>query len=309
MPLPLTGSSMGMTFDIADPPAPPYARPTSNMAIVSPGFFETAGIPLLQGRGFIDGDDADTLPVLIINRAFADTFFPGVNAVGKRITPGATSDARGPIMREIVGIVGNARQSPLGSQPDAIYYFPYRQLPWCCPSIVVRAVASPASLESSVRSVVSSMDRQLPLSDVRTGDEIRSLGVMPATFPMLLLASFAAIGLLLTSVGVYGVLSYAVVTRTREIAIRLALGASASAVVSMMLRQTTILVAAGLVVGIAGSVATRRFVPAIVFGVDAGNPVLILAAMSVMMAAALLAAYLPARRAASIDPMLVLRSE
>jgi hypothetical protein len=125
------------------------------------------------------------------------------------------------------------------------------QLPWCCPSIVVRAVASPASLESSVRSVVSSMDRQLPLSDVRTGDEIRSLGVMPATFPMLLPASLAAIGLLLTSVGVYGVLSYAVVTRTREIGIRMAVGASASAVVSMMLRRTTILVAAGLVVGIA----------------------------------------------------------
>ena len=309
MPLPLTGSSMSMAFDITDRPAPPSARPSSNMAIVSPRFFQTAGIPLLQGRGFTDGDDADTPSVLIVNRAFADTFFPGVNAIGKSITPGATADARGPLKREIVGIVGNARQSPLGSQPDAIYYLPYRQLPWCCPSIVVRAVASPASLESSVRSMIASMDRQLPLSDVRTGDQIRSLGVMPARFPMLLLASFAAIGLLLTSVGLYGVLSYAVVKRTREIGIRMALGASASAVVSMMLRHATMLVATGLVAGIAGSVATRRFVPAIVVGVDAGNSVLLLAAMLVMMAAALLAAYLPARRAASIDPMLVLRSE
>jgi putative ABC transport system permease protein len=309
MPLPLTGGGMGMAFNIADRPSTPYARPTSNMAIVSPGFFSTAGIPLLQGREFTERDDVSSPPSLIVNRAFADTFFPGESAVGKRIEPGATSDARGTQMREIVGVVGNARQSPLGSQPDAIYYFPYRQLPWCCPSVVVRAAASPASLESSVRAVVSSMDRQLPLFDVRTGDEIRSVGVTPATFLMLLLVSFAAIGLLLTSVGLYGILSYAVVKRRREIGIRVALGASRRAVLSMVLRQAAILVAAGLIIGVAGSIATRRFIRAVLFGVDTGDAGLLVGAMLVMVLAALLASYLPARRAASIDPTLALRSE
>jgi putative ABC transport system permease protein len=309
MPLPLTGSSMTVGFDIADRPAPRSARPSSNIAIVSPGFFRTAGIPLLQGRGFTDQDDSAGPPVLIVNRAFADKFFPGENAVGKSIRSGALSDARGPQIRQIVGIVANARQSPLGSQPDPIYYFPYRQLPWCCPSVIVRTGESPGSLESSVRSVVSSIDRQLPLFDVRTGDQIVSLGVTPVTFLTVLMVSFAAIGLLLTSVGLYGVLSYAVVKRTREIGIRIALGASRPAVRSMVLRRAAILVSAGLIIGVAGSIAARRLIGGMLFGVGGGSSLLLLSAVSVMVAAAWLATYLPAHRAASIDPMLALRSE
>jgi putative ABC transport system permease protein len=309
IPLPLTGSSMTVGFDIAGRPAPRSARPGSDIAIVSPGFFQTAGIPLLQGRGFTDQDDSASPPVLIVNRAFADKFFPGENALGKRIQSGAVADARGPQMREIVGVVGNARQSPLGSQPEAIYYFPYRQLPWCCPSVILRAAGSPASLESSVRSVVASIDRQLPLFDMRTGDQILSLGVTPVTFLTLLLVGFAAIGLLLTSTGLYGVLSYTVVRRTREIGIRIALGASRPAVLSMVLLRAAMLVGAGLIIGVAGSIATRRFIGGLLFGADAGNAVLLVSAVSVMIATALLAAYLPARRAASIDPMLALRSE
>jgi predicted permease len=309
MPLPLTGSSMTVAFNIAERPAPPHARPASNMAIVSPGFFQTAGISLLQGRGFTNADDSDRPPVLIVNRAFADKFFPGESAVGKRIEPGATSDERGTRMREIVGIVGNARQSPLGSQPEPIYYFPYRQLPWCCPSVIVRAAGSPASLEPSVRSVVASIDRELPLFDIRTGDQILSIGATPVTFLTVLMGSFALIGLLLTSVGLYGVLSYAVVRRTREIGIRIALGASRPAVLSMVLRRAAILVGGGLVIGLGGSIATRRFIGGMLFGVDRGSPLLILSAVSVMIAAAWFATYLPARRAASIDPLLALRSE
>jgi len=309
MPLPLTGSSMTVGFDIAERPAPPSARPSSDIAIVSPGFFQTAGIPLLEGRGFTDQDDSGHPPVLIVNRAFSDKFFPGATAVGKRIQSGALSDARGPQMREIVGIVGNARQSPLGSQPEPIYYFPYRQLPWCCPSVIVRTAGSPASLESSVRSVVLSIDRQLPLFDVRTGNQILALGVTPVTFLTVLMVSFAVIGLLLTSIGLYGVISYAVVKRTREIGIRIALGASPSAVLSMVLRRSAMLVAGGLIIGVAGSIAARRFIGGMLFGLHGGSPLLLLCAVSVMVAAAWLATYLPAHRAASIDPILALRSE
>jgi putative ABC transport system permease protein len=310
MPLPLTGSSMTVGFDIAGRPTPPSARPRSDIAIVSPGFFQTAGIPLLEGRGFTDHDDSDSLPVLIVNRAFADTFFPGESAIGKQIRSGAISDdVHGPQMREIVGIVGNARQSPLASQAEPIYYFPYRQLPWCCPSVIVRAAGSPALLEPSVRSVVSSIDRQLPLFDIRTGNQIRSTGVTPVTFLTALMVSFAAIGLLLTSTGLYGVLSYGVVKRTREIGIRIALGASRPAVLSMVVGQAAILVGAGLIIGIGGSIAARRFIGGLLFGINVGTLPLLLSAVSVMLATGWLAAYLPARRAASIDPVLALRSE
>ena len=309
MPLPLTGSSMTVGFDIAGRPAPRSARPRSDIAIVTPGFFQSAGIPLLQGRGFTNQDNSSSPPVLIVNRAFADRFFPGESAVGKRIQPGAVADARGPQMREIVGVVGNAQQSPLASRPDAICYFPYRQLPWCCPSVIVRAAGLPTLLEPSIRSVVSSIDRQLPLFDVQTGDQILSLGVTPVTFLTVLMVGFGAVGLLLSSIGLYGVLSYAVVRQTREIGIRIALGAAPRAVLLLVLHRAATLVAAGLVIGLAGSIAAGRFIGAVVFGVDSANPVLLLSAAASMLAAAWLATYLPAHRAASIDPLLALRTE
>jgi ABC-type antimicrobial peptide transport system permease subunit len=208
-----------------------------------------------------------------------------------------------------VGIVGNARQSPLASQAEPIYYIPYRQLPWCCPSVIVRGAQSPASLEPSVRSVVSSIDRQLPLFDIRTGDQIRSIGVTPVTFLTALMVSFAAMGLLLTATGLYGVLSYGVVKRTREIGIRIALGASRPAVLSVVVGQAAIWVGAGLIIGIVGSIAARRIIGGLLSGIDVGTLPLLLSAVSVMLATGWLAAYLPARRAASIDPMLALRGE
>ena len=309
MPLPLTGNSMTVAFNIEQRPALPHERPSSNMAIVSPGFFRTAGIPVVQGRAFSERDDAESPPVVIVNRAFAEKFFPGESALGKRIEPGATSGARGPRMREIVGLVGNARQSPLGSQAEAIYYVPYRQMPWCCPSIVVRAAASPGALEPAARAVVSALDKQLPLSAVRTGDQLLSLGIMAPRFLMVLLASFAVVGLLLAAVGLYGVFNYAVVKDAREIGVRMALGASRSRVLGMVLSKAMVLVATGLALGTAGSFASSRLLRAVLRGVEPRDPMLLAAAIAVTVAAAFLASYLPARRAASVDPTLVLRAE
>jgi predicted permease len=179
MPLPLSGSQMWVSFNIEQSPSPPYARPSSDMAIVSSGFFQSVSIPLVRGRHFLPTDDAGAPAVLIVNKAFADKFFPGQDPVGKRIEPGATSGPGGSRMREIVGVVGNARQSPLNPAPQPIYYFPYQQLPWCCPSVIVRADGSPANLEPTVRAAVASLDRMLPVSDVRTPAEILSLGTTP----------------------------------------------------------------------------------------------------------------------------------
>jgi putative ABC transport system permease protein len=308
MPLPMTGTSMTIGFTIEQRPASDV-RPTANVAIVSPAFFQTAGIPLVQGRDFTSTDDAKAPPVLIVNRAFADKFFPGENPIGKRIEPGTTSDASGPQMREIVGVVGNARQSPLGGDDDAVYYFPYRQLPWCCPSIVVRVTEQPASLGPAIRSAVASIDKQLPVYDIRTGEHILSSGVAVPRFLMLLLASFAVIGLLLTAVGLYGVMSYDVVQRTREIGIRMALGASQWSVRSLVLRRATRLVAAGVVFGVGGAVASGRALRAVLFGVGPWDPSLYVVAITVVVGAALLATYPPVRRATSVDPTRALRSE
>ncbi len=143
-------------------------------------------------------------------------------------------------MREIVGIVGNVRQSPLGAETDAIYYIPYQQLPWCCPSVLMRATTSPESLESAARAVVSSLDNQLPLSTVRTGSHLLSLGITAQRFLMLLLSSFAAIGLLLAAVGLYGVFNCTVVAQRREIGVRMALGATGSQVLAIVLKKAMV---------------------------------------------------------------------
>lgn len=309
MPLPLTGSTMRVAFDIERRPADPQARPAANIAIVSPGFFETVGIPVRRGRAFTDHDDAASVPVVIVNQAFADQFFPGEDALGTRIRSGATSDERGALMREIVGIVGNARQSPLGSAPDPIYYFAYRQMPWCCPSIVVRATGSPAAIEADARSVLSSIDRRLPMYDVRTADRILSIGLIGPRFLTLLLGSFATIGLLLTAVGLYGLLNYAVVKQTREIGVRMALGAGRSAVLSAVLGRAMLLVSVGTAIGVAGSLASSRLLRNLLVGVEPTSPALLAIATLVIVAAAGCAAYLPARRAASVDPTLALRHE
>lgn len=308
-PLPLTGSSMTIGFEIEGQPASQGARPSANMAIVSPEFFRTAGIPLLAGREFRDQDRVDSPPVLIVNRAFADRFFPGQGAVGKRMKPGVGSDAGGAPMREIVGVIGDARQSPLGVDDDAIYYVPYRQLPWCCPSVMLRAERDPEALAPDVRSAVASIDKQVPIYDVSTGARMLSIGLAAPRFLMLLLGSFAAVGLLLTVVGLYGVMSYDVVRRTREIGVRMALGASQFSVLSMVLRRAMMLVTVGAVLGTGGAVLGTRIMRTIVFGIGSWQPLLVGISVVVVIGAALTATYLPARRAASVDPTLALRSE
>lgn len=308
-PLPRTGSSMRIGFDIDGQVTPPSSRASSDVAIVSPAFFETAGIPLLEGRGFTDRDDAAAEPVLIVNRAFAQRYFPGDTAIGKRIRSGAIADSRGPLWRTIVGIVGNASQSPGAARPEPIYYFPYRQLPWCCPAVVVRAAEAPELLEPSVRAVVSSIDRDLPLFDVRSGGQLAVGAVRSVSFAVLLMASFAGIGLILMSTGLYGVLSYDVLKRTREIGIRIALGARRDTVLALVARRATTAVAAGVIVGVAGSLAVTRLIGGLMPGTEGIGPSLVAAAAVVTLAAAVLAAYFPARRAAAIEPVRALRSD
>ena len=212
-------------------------------------------------------------------------------------------------MREIVGVVGNAKQSALLPGAEPIYYFPYQQLPWCCPSVLVRGKAAPLRLEPAIRSAVASLNKQLPIYDVRTLEAILGEDMARPRFQMILLGSFAAIALLLTVVGLYGVLTYSVVRRKREIGVRIALGASRGEVISLVLKRAALLVLLGLSLGLGGAFAGGQILSKMLYGVAPQNPLLLAVACSVLGLTAALAAYPPARRAASIDPMESLRAE
>jgi predicted permease len=308
MPLPLTGDQMTVAFNIQDRPSDPSGRPRSNMAIVTPGYFRTIGTPVLRGRDFTGRDDAAAPPVLIVNQAFADRFFPGQNAIGKRIEPGAASGPEGPRMREIVGIVGNARQSLFKPEPDPVYYLPYKQMPWCCPSPLVRGASSSVPLQPEIRAAVASLDRQVPLFDVRTLEEMRQEGGAAPRFLTLLLSAFALVALFLTATGLYGLLAHDVVRRTREIGLRIALGATRGEVVAMVAGRAMRLTAAGIALGLAGAAAAAKIAASLLVGAVAAG-LLIALACAVIAVTAVCASWLPSRRAASIDPMQALRAE
>ena len=282
------------------------------MALVAPGYFRTIGTPILAGRDFTDNDDEHHPRVLVVNKAFADKFFPGENAIGKQIESGATSqrDPRGTIVREIVGVVGNARQSAHGRAPEPIYYFPYKQLPWGPPSLVVRSTLPVAGVTPQVRQLVAALDPQAPVYDVRTLSGILLEGMAPPRFLTLLMTSFAGIGLVLTATGLYGLLAYSVSRRTREIGVRMALGASRGSIVKMILSRAILLIGVGMAVGSAGVAAGQALLQRLLFTPDGGYPFAwLFGAVAVVLLTALAAACPPALRAASIDPTTTLRAE
>jgi putative ABC transport system permease protein len=308
MPLPLTGEGMHISFNIEERRMPPSEWPSANTAIVTPGYFSTIGTPLIAGRDFTDRDNEDAPPVLIVNQAFADRFFPGESAIGKRIMPGATS-RKGSRFHEIVGIVGNARQSSLGPNAEPIYYEPYKQLPWGPPSLVVRTALPPDSLEGDIRRLVTAFDTEVPVYDLEAFQRLFSTSIAGSRFTLLLLGSFAVMSLLLSAIGLYGVIAYAVLRRRREIGVRIALGAPRHRVVRMVLQHAMILVLVGIPLGLAGALGTAGLLTSVVSESAPSNPGLLALTCTMVAATAAVAAYLPARRAASIDPVQVLKIE
>jgi putative ABC transport system permease protein len=313
MPLPLTGRQMQLSFNIPGRPTPPSDRPSADMAIVTTGFFETIGAPLIAGRRFTDQDDAHHPRVIVVNRAFAARFFPGEQALGRTIEPGATSDLDPPDgsarLRQIVGIVGDVRQSPLGRDPEPLYYLPYAQLPWMVPPIVVRTSDRAGDLEAALRHAVAAVDGDVPLYDLRTVEGVLASGVAAPRFQTLLLGGFGAIALVLVATGLYGVLTYAVLRRTREIGVRIALGASRGAIAGLIGGWAARLVVSGVAAGVIGAVASQALIRRTF--VDTGvSPALPLVAVTiVLVVTAAVSACLPAARAASVAPAESLRAE
>lgn len=304
-PLPLQGHELRIAFDISGRPAAPSDRPRSDAAIITPGFFSAMGIPLVRGRDISDRDTASAPSVVVVNQAFARSFFPGEEAIGKRVK---TGKGPGAVVREIAGVVGDAKQAA-GADSDPIFYFPSQQLPWGIDTVVLRTAGPPQQMESAVRAALADVDRQVPIHQIRTGEQLAAGVVAAMQFSIALMGGFAAVALLLTVTGLYGLLSYGVERRRREIGLRIALGAGRGDVLGMVFRQAARLVTTGLVLGLAGAAVGGRLLRLAMLGVEPLDWALLFVACGALVIAGVAAAYIPATRAASVDPMKALRSE
>jgi putative ABC transport system permease protein len=285
----------------------------ANNRQVSAGYTETMGMKLRQGRFFDEHDNAQSQPVVIINETMARQYWPGENAVGKRLHIGlGPAESERPLVT-VVGVVGDVKEMGLEAPAKAEMFFPYQQLPsilWNMPrDLTVRTTGDPLSVAPAVRQAVWSVDPTQPVSNVRTMEEILAEEVAQRRIGMTLLAAFAALALLLASLGIYGVLSYAVTQRTQEIGIRLALGAGRKEVLRLVLTDGMRLAGAGLAIGLGVSFALTRLMTSLLFGVSATDPRTLAGVTLLLTAVALLACYVPARRATKVDPMIALRCE
>lgn len=278
---------------------------------VSTGYMEAMGLKLRQGRFFDDHDNAQSQMVAIINETMARQFWPGENALGKRFRP--YSDDFQNRWVTVVGIVSDVKEMGLEAPAKAAMFFPYQQLQrmlWNMPrDLIVRTAGDPTSVVAAVRQAIWSVDPAQPISNVRTMDEILSEEVAQRRIGMTLLAAFAALALLLASLGIYGVLAYAVTQRTQEIGIRMALGADRLSVLRLVMGDGARLAGTGIAVGLGLSFALTRLMSGLLFGVSASDPRTLAGVTLLLIVVALLACYLPARRATKVDPMIALRSE
>jgi predicted permease len=310
VPLPLSGSNMVTSFDDAEHPLPDGQRPGAPVRIIGTQYFQTMGIPLRQGRVFDSNDRFDTLPVVIVNERFAQKFFPGQNVLEKRIKPGFAADDSGEKMREIVGVVGNVKHLALKNEDSPEMYLPQTQIPFNIMSLVVRTSTSdPAALTTAIRKELAAMDSSIPLTSIRVFDEYISRSLARPRFNALLLSIFAGIALVLTGIGIYGVMAYSVAQRTSEIGIRIALGAAQSSIFRLIVGQAMTLVAVSVVIGLVGALAATRLLNSLLYGVGASDPFTFVAIVLLVSIVAFLAAWLPARRAARVDPVVALRAE
>ncbi len=307
--VPLSGRS-GWTSDasVAGRPPDAYVNGVAHRE-VAPGYFRTMGVPVLRGRSFTEADDPSGTRVVVINQTLARQYFRGQDPIGQRICfdqhPDSTS-----VWRTIVGVVGDERQSSvaLGSRIEIIAPY-YQAQNTNRISLLARSTGNPAALVPAIRRAVSAMDPELPLLEVRTMDEVHSASLARQRFMMTLLLLFAAIALVLAVVGVYGVVAQTERQRTREIGIRIALGARAPEVVRLVLRRGAVLILAGLAVGLIAALLVTRAMRSLLYGVAPTDLPTFAAVTLVLAAAGLLATWIPARRAARVDPVRALRSE
>jgi putative ABC transport system permease protein len=302
---PYSGASANVVFTIPGrPPAAPGDVMTANFSATTPGYFRAMGIPIVAGRGFEPADRAGAPFVAVVNRAMAARYFPGGNPIGQTVR------ILGPTPRTIVGVIPDLRQRALNTPAEPEIHVPHEQFPTGGMFLVVRAQSDrPEQLAASVRAAVRSLDRDLPIAAMRTGEALIGETLSSRRLSMVLLSIFAILALVLSVIGVYGVLSFTVSQRAREIGIRMALGAAAADVLGLMLWKGLWPVAAGLALGLGAALATTRVLTKMLFEVRPTDPLVLLGVVGLLLSAAFVAVLVPALRASRVDPLIAVRSE
>ena len=295
-------SSSDTSVEIPGYDPSPEERMSIRYNRVSPGYFEAMGIPLLEGRGFTDEDGADGPGAIVVNQRFADRFWPGESPVGKQVSTAGMD-------RTVVGVVPTGKYGSLGEAPEAHQYFPLAQSWGAGTYLHVRTTGDPEALIAPLREIVRGLDPDLPIFDVKTMNSHLGIALMPARLAGIVLGAFGLLGLGLASVGIYGVMAYSVAQRTREIGIRVAIGANRGDVTGMVVRQGLRLVAVGGGLGLLGALGASQLIKSLLITGRGVDPLSFLAVPLVLGAVALVATYVPARKAAAVDPVRALKYE
>jgi putative ABC transport system permease protein len=313
--MPLRGTNFGMPFQIAGQPniEDPSARPGAGFSMVTPEYFKTFGISMERGRAFTDQDVAGGVTVAVVNETFVKKYFAGVDPLTQtvlveQLIPGVTKLGP-PIPWQIVGVYHNVRNGGPRGEGFPEIEVPFAQSPWPQANIAVRASLDPAALTRSIGEIVQSMDPNLPLAEVKTMDQIRDESLAGDRFAAALFGGFAAVALILAALGIYGVMSFAVAQRTHEIGLRMALGAGPNRVLALILKEGMILACIGLILGLGGAYGVGKAMHSIFYNVGTIDFAAFSAVAAALLLAALLACFVPARRATLVDPMQALRQE
>jgi putative ABC transport system permease protein len=306
--LPLSGAGWGRSLTVEGYPVLPVGQaPSINHCVITPDYFRAMGITLLEGRDFLDTDTRNAAKVVIVDERLAREYWPNASPLGKRIRFGPPEDNEP--WHEIVGVVGEVKSDSLNRSQRKSVYLPHAQISIGGMALAVRTRSNPESLVTAVRSQVRELDPNQPVTAVRTMSEVLSRSVWQPRLYAILFGVFAAVALLLATVGIYGVMSYAVTQRTHEIGIRMALGAQRADVLRLVIRQGMWLALVGVGIGVLASLGLTRLMQSLLFGVGATDPVTFAGVAALLIAAALIACYIPARRATKVDPMIALRYE
>jgi putative ABC transport system permease protein len=316
--LPIDGSNWNSIFIVGDKPVPERAKlPSAAFTPVSAGYFETMGMRLVRGRLFDATESPDSPKTVVVNETLARRLWPDEDPIGKRLKQGWPETPDHPTRpdvyfspwREVVGVVSDVKTNGITSETPLQAYLPILQEPARFLAIVIRSAADPASLAPPLESVVRDLDKDLPLTQTRTMDQVLDTSIARQRVSMIIFVVFAIVALTLASVGLYGVVAHGVTERTHEIGVRMALGAEARHVLGLVVRQGLSMACVGAVVGVAGAVALSRWIQGLLFGVTATDPATLAAVVAMLLAVALVACYVPAWRATRVDPTTALRAE
>jgi putative ABC transport system permease protein len=309
MPMPFSGSDRGSSFTVVgQPPLPRGSHPVASHLVVTSNYFLAMRTPLLAGRAFNSFDTKDSAPVVIVNEAFVRKFLDGGNAIGRRIVLDQNDNKTTTL--EIVGVVASSRHETLAAEPQPEFYVPHTQDPTRRMDVILRISASELSgLQAAFGNVVHQFDKDIYIPRLETLQQRIGTTLAQPRFSMMLLGAFAGVAMVLAAIGIYGVIAYSVAQRTKEIGIRMALGAQRRDMLQMVLWQSFSLVGIGLLAGLLSALALTRLMTSLLYGVTAHDLSIYAIVMIVLSSAALLASYFPARRAMQVDPMVALRYE